>query len=58
MLIKQVNKNTIDVFLNKGWEEHGRFKLSHKEKTIKCYQVAGNKFNNKEVAQLEAKVNE
>jgi len=58
MKILHANKNTVDVFLNSGWEEWGRFKLSHKEKTIKCYQVAGNKFNQKEITQLEEKVNE
>ena len=58
MLIKHVNKNTVDVFLNNGWEEHGRFKLSHKEKNVKCYQVGGNKFTTKEVQQLEKQINE
>lgn len=58
MTIIPVNKTTIDVFLGNGWETWGRFKLSHKEKTIRCYQVAGNRFNKEEVSTIENKVNE
>ena len=58
MKIIHCNKNTVDVFLGSGWDSWGRFKISHKDRIAKCYQVAGNKFNNKEVSQLESKVNE
>lgn len=60
MLIKQINKTTIDVFLNTGWETWGRFKISKKDKQhTKCFQISGtHKFNKKELSILEEAINE
>lgn len=59
MLVKKVNKNTIDVFMGIGWEEWARFKISYKDKqNPKCYQVAGVKMSPNDVATLESKINE
>ena len=57
MLIKPVNQTTIDVFLNKGWDTWGRFKISHKNKQVKCYQVAGTHFNKHSINELELQIN-
>ena len=53
MVIKTVNPTTIDVFLNKGWDNWGRFKVSHKNKETKCYQIAGVHFNKTTIKNIE-----
>lgn len=51
-MIKQVNFNTIDVFLGKGWDFWGRFKIAHKQDKTHLYQIAGTRFPNQEVEKL------
>lgn len=58
MLIKNVNRTTIDVFLNKTWENWGRFKVSHKDNKYRCFQVAGQRFSLNDLKKLEASFNE
>ncbi len=58
MLIKNVNKTTVDVFLDNGWETWGRFKVSHKDNHYRCFQVGGQRFSTKDQKKLEASFNE
>jgi len=57
MEIKNVNHNTIDVFIGKGWEFWGRFKLAHKKEGTKLYQINGNNFPEKVKEELEKTYN-
>jgi len=41
MKILSVNKNTIDVFFNKGWDEHARFKINRTHQSTNVFQVMG-----------------
>ena len=55
MEIKQVNHNTIDVFLGKGWDFWGRFKIKFGEHPA-IFQIAGTKFPKKEHEKLEERL--
>ena len=52
MYIKQVNHNTVDVFIGKGWDFWGRFKLKFGENP-QAFQIAGTKFPKREHEKLE-----
>lgn len=54
MLIKKVNHNTIDVFLDKGWYFWGRFKLVFGKQKI--FQLKGISFQNKDIEKITKKV--
>jgi len=45
MKILPVNKHTIDVFFNQGWEEHARFKINHSHQGLNVYQIQGTPVN-------------
>jgi hypothetical protein len=57
MEIKQLNHNTIDVFIGKGWEQWGRFKIAHKQDGVKLFQIGGNRFPKEVQASLEKQYN-
>lgn len=48
MLIKQLDHNTIDVFIGTGWDFWGRFKIAHKKNGIQLFQIKGTRFPKKE----------
>lgn len=58
MEIKYINHNTIDVFIGKGWDSWGRFKIAHRKDGSKVFQIAGNNFPEKEKQSLEQIINE
>lgn len=45
MKILPINKHTIDVFFNKGWEDHARFKINRTHHGLNVYQIAGSPVN-------------
>lgn len=53
MEIKKVNFNTIDVFLDKGWDFWGRFKIKFGKERNQIFQIKGNKFPKKDLSKLE-----
>lgn len=57
MEIKTVNHNTIDVFIGKGWDFWGRFKIAYKKEGTKLYQINGNNFPEKVKEELEKTYN-
>lgn len=57
IVIKKVNHNTIDAFIDSGWEAWGRFKIKYGKDKNQLFQIKGIRFPKEEMAQLEKKYN-
>lgn len=58
MVVKKVNHNTIDAFLDKGWDYWGRFKVKFSKEGNQVFQIKGTRFPNARIAELEARYNQ
>ena len=52
MLIKELNHNTIDVFVGQGWDNWGRFKIANKPDGKQLFQIKGNRFSKEDLNAL------
>ena len=57
MLVKKVNHNTVDVFLEKGWEFWGRFKIKFGKESNEVFQIKGVHFPKYQVEALKQRYN-
>jgi hypothetical protein len=53
MLIKPLNKNIVDVFLGKGWNNWGRFLLRFTPQGKQIKQIKGIPFTKAELEEIE-----
>ena len=57
IVIKKVNHNTIDAFIDNGWEAWGRFKIKYGKEKNQLFQIKGIRFPKEEMKALEQKYN-
>lgn len=57
MIIKKVNHNTVDVFLGKGWDFWGRFKIKFGKEHTQVFQINGTKFPKQDHEEVEMRFN-
>lgn len=57
IVVKKVNHNTIDVFIDSGWEAWGRFKIKFGKEHNQLFQTKGIRFPKEEMKELEKKYN-
>lgn len=57
MVIKKINHNTIDCFLQEGWDQWGRFKIKFGKDQNQLFQIKGNRFPKDALSTLEEKYN-
>lgn len=57
MFIKKLNHNTYDVWIDKGWDFWGRFKIKYGKEHNQVFQVGGTNFPKEAIKHFEDKVN-
>lgn len=56
MLIKNINNNTLDVFINNGWDNWARYKITREAQKKVLTQIAGETLPPNVVSYLKKKV--